>query len=153
MTFSFLNLSCFPISTAVCLCECTLSSDVTLFWFRNAFFVSGRTLRDVILINSRELVLMMYYDITEREKVQFDTGMCWGAECVECTEHSADRNLSSARSIGLTSWARKMVRRWCRQLTAGRQQVQDEERNGRPSIITDDLVELVRERIKEPLDG
>ena len=31
--------------------------------------------------------------------------------------------------------------------------MQDEERNGRPSIITDDLVELVRERIKEPLDG
>jgi hypothetical protein len=42
-----------------------------------------------------------------------------------------------------------MVRRWCRQFSAGRQSVHDEKRSGRPSIITDDLVELVRERIME----
>ena len=35
-----------------------------------------------------------------------------------------------------------MVSRWSRQFTAGRQHLHDEER-----IITDDLVELVRERI------
>ena len=44
---------------------------------------------------------------------------------------------------------KQMVRRWCRQFTAGRQHVHDEERSGRPSIITDDLVELVRESIME----
>ena len=42
-----------------------------------------------------------------------------------------------------------MVRRWCRQFTAGRQHVHDEERSGRSSINTDDLVELVRERFME----
>ena len=42
-----------------------------------------------------------------------------------------------------------MERRWCRQFTAGRKHVRDEERNGRSSVITDDLVELVRERIME----
>ena len=45
--------------------------------------------------------------------------------------------------------SKEMVRRWCRQYTAGQQHVHDKERNGRPSIITDDLVELVREHIME----
>ncbi|PNF43793.1 hypothetical protein B7P43_G09754 [Cryptotermes secundus] len=45
--------------------------------------------------------------------------------------------------------SKQMVRRWCRQFSAGRQSVHDEKRSGRPSIITDDLVELVRERIME----
>ena len=40
-----------------------------------------------------------------------------------------------------------MERRWCRQFTAGRQHVHDEERSWRPPIISDDLVELFRERI------
>jgi transposase len=46
----------------------------------------------------------------------------------------------------------QMVRHWCRQFSAaGRQSVHDEKRSGRPSIITDDLVELVRECIMENL--
>ncbi|PNF32050.1 hypothetical protein B7P43_G05731 [Cryptotermes secundus] len=45
--------------------------------------------------------------------------------------------------------SKQMVRRWCRQFSAGRQSVHDEKRSGWPSIITDDLVELVRERIME----
>jgi hypothetical protein len=45
--------------------------------------------------------------------------------------------------------SKQMVRRWCRHLLAGRQSVHEEKRSGRPSIITDDLVELVRERIME----
>ena len=45
--------------------------------------------------------------------------------------------------------SKQLVRRWCRQFTAGRQHVHDVERSGRPSIITDDLVELVRKRIME----
>ena len=44
---------------------------------------------------------------------------------------------------------KQMVRRWCRQFIAGQQHVHDEERSGRPSIITDDLVKLVPERIME----
>ena len=42
-----------------------------------------------------------------------------------------------------------MVCRWCIEFTAGRQHVHDEERSGRPSIITNDLVELVPESIME----
>ena len=38
-----------------------------------------------------------------------------------------------------------MVRRWCRQFTEDRQHMHDEGRSGRSSIITDDLVERVRE--------
>ncbi|PNF14616.1 hypothetical protein B7P43_G12124 [Cryptotermes secundus] len=45
--------------------------------------------------------------------------------------------------------SKQMVHRWCRQFSAGRQSVHDEKRSGQPSIITDDLVELVRERIME----
>ncbi|PNF17893.1 hypothetical protein B7P43_G02234 [Cryptotermes secundus] len=45
--------------------------------------------------------------------------------------------------------SKQMACRWCRQFSAGRQSVHDEKRSGRPSIITDDLVELVRECIME----
>ena len=41
-----------------------------------------------------------------------------------------------------------MVCCWCRQFTAGQQHVHDES-SGRPSIITDDLLELVQEHIME----
>ncbi|KAJ4432082.1 hypothetical protein ANN_20696 [Periplaneta americana] len=44
---------------------------------------------------------------------------------------------------------KQMVRRWCRQFSEGRQSVHDEERNGRPSLINDDRVELVRQCIME----
>ena len=77
----------------------------------------------------------------------------WSAFCdevFECTEYRADRNPSSA-SPGL--WVdiirKKKVHRWCRQFRVGRRQVHDEKRSGRPSIITNDLVELVREWIME----
>ena len=39
----------------------------------------------------------------------------------------------------------QIVRRWFRQFTADRQHVHDKELEGRPSIITEDFVELVRE--------
>lgn len=45
--------------------------------------------------------------------------------------------------------SKQMVRRWCRQFSEGRQSVHDEQRSGRPSLINDDLVELVRQRILE----
>ncbi|PNF28924.1 hypothetical protein B7P43_G18320 [Cryptotermes secundus] len=53
------------------------------------------------------------------------------------------------RVYGPNVMSKQMVCRWCRQFSAGRQSVHDEKRNGQPSIITDDLVELVREHIME----
>ncbi|KAJ4426206.1 hypothetical protein ANN_27015 [Periplaneta americana] len=45
--------------------------------------------------------------------------------------------------------SKQMVRRWCRQFSEGRQSVHDEERSGRPSLINDDRVEVVRQCIME----
>ncbi|KAJ4434843.1 hypothetical protein ANN_23414 [Periplaneta americana] len=45
--------------------------------------------------------------------------------------------------------SKQMVRRSCRQFSEGRQSVHDEERSGRPSLINDDRVELVRQCIME----
>ncbi|KAJ4426958.1 hypothetical protein ANN_26757 [Periplaneta americana] len=45
--------------------------------------------------------------------------------------------------------SKQMVRRWCRQFSEGRQSVHDEERSGRPYLINDDRVELMRQCIKE----
>ena len=45
--------------------------------------------------------------------------------------------------------SKQMVRHWCRQFSEGRQSVHDEERNGRSSLINDDLVELVQQRVME----
>lgn len=42
-----------------------------------------------------------------------------------------------------------MVRRWVRQFKEGRDTVHDEERSGRPSVVSDDLVCSVEEKIKE----
>ncbi|KAJ4446250.1 hypothetical protein ANN_12944 [Periplaneta americana] len=46
---------------------------------------------------------------------------------------------------------KQMVRRWCRQFSEGRQSVHDDERSGRPSLINEDRVELVRQCIMENL--
>ena len=45
--------------------------------------------------------------------------------------------------------SKQLVRRWCRQFTADRQHVHGEDCSGRPSIITYDLVELVREHMEK----
>ena len=45
--------------------------------------------------------------------------------------------------------SKQMMHHWCRQCTAGWKHVHDEEHSGRPSIIMDDLVELVWECIME----
>ncbi|GFX21274.1 histone-lysine N-methyltransferase SETMAR [Trichonephila clavipes] len=42
-----------------------------------------------------------------------------------------------------------MVRRWVRQFNEGRSEVHDEERSGRPSLITEKLVHAIDEKIKE----
>ncbi|XP_023720754.1 uncharacterized protein LOC111871710 [Cryptotermes secundus] len=53
------------------------------------------------------------------------------------------------RVYGPNVMSKQMVHRWCRQFSAGRQIVHDEKCSGWPSIITDNLVELVWERIME----
>ncbi|KAJ4451673.1 hypothetical protein ANN_03143 [Periplaneta americana] len=57
------------------------------------------------------------------------------------------RQLSQVYGPNIMS--KQMVRRWCRQFSEGRQSVHDEERSGRPTLINDDRVELVRQCIME----
>ena len=45
--------------------------------------------------------------------------------------------------------SKQMVRHWCRHFSGDHQSVHDEERCGRPSLINDDLVELVRQHVME----
>jgi len=42
-----------------------------------------------------------------------------------------------------------MVRRWCRQFESGRDNVHDDKRSGRPSIVTPDLVQQMEVKIRE----
>ena len=42
-----------------------------------------------------------------------------------------------------------MVRKWVRIFNEGRQNVHDEARSGRPSLMNDDLVRKVNERVRE----
>jgi transposase len=39
------------------------------------------------------------------------------------------------------------VRQWCRMFKVGRTNVHDEERSGRPSVVSDDLVQSERRRL------
>jgi len=42
-----------------------------------------------------------------------------------------------------------MVRKWVRMLTEGRENVHDEVRIGRPSLVNDDLMRKVNERVRD----
>ena len=42
-----------------------------------------------------------------------------------------------------------MVRKWVRMFSEGRENVHDEARSGRPSLVNDDLVRKVKERVRE----
>jgi len=42
-----------------------------------------------------------------------------------------------------------MVRQWVRILNVGRQNVHDEARSGRPSLVNDDFVRKVNERVRD----
>jgi transposase len=42
-----------------------------------------------------------------------------------------------------------MVRRWCRMFSEGRTNVYDDDRSGRPSLVTADLLDQVNEKIQE----
>ena len=42
-----------------------------------------------------------------------------------------------------------MIRKWVRMFNEGRQNVHDEARSGRPSLVNDDLVRKVNERVRD----
>jgi len=42
-----------------------------------------------------------------------------------------------------------MVRKWVRMFNEGRENVYDEARSGRPSLVNDDLVRKVNERVRD----
>jgi len=42
-----------------------------------------------------------------------------------------------------------MVRKWVRMFNGGRENVHDEARSGRPSLVNDDLVREVNERVRD----
>ena len=42
-----------------------------------------------------------------------------------------------------------MVRKWVRMFNEGRENVHDEARSGRPSLVNDDLVHKVNERVRD----
>jgi transposase len=42
-----------------------------------------------------------------------------------------------------------MVRRWCRQFESGRDNVHDDKHSGRPSVVTSDLVQQIKVKIRE----
>jgi transposase len=43
---------------------------------------------------------------------------------------------------------RQNVTKWCREFSAGRTDVHDEQRSGRPSSISDDLLQEIEEEIR-----
>ena len=42
-----------------------------------------------------------------------------------------------------------MVRKWVRMFNEGRENVNDEARSGRPSLVNDDLVHKIKERVRD----
>ena len=44
-----------------------------------------------------------------------------------------------------------MVRKWVRMFSEGRENVHDEARSGRPSLVNDDLVRKVNERVRDDI--
>jgi len=50
---------------------------------------------------------------------------------------------------GDTAMSDGMVRKWVRMFNEGRENVHDEARSGRPSLVNDDLVRKVNERVRD----
>jgi hypothetical protein len=44
-----------------------------------------------------------------------------------------------------------MVKSWCRIFSEGRKNIHDDDRNGRPSLVTADLLDQVNEKIRESI--
>jgi len=50
---------------------------------------------------------------------------------------------------GEAAMSDSMVRRWCRQFESGRDNVHDDKRSSRPSVVTPDLVQQIEVKIHE----
>ena len=50
---------------------------------------------------------------------------------------------------GVNAMSDGMVRKWVRMFNEGRENVHDEARSGRPSLVNDDLVRNVNERVRD----
>ena len=51
--------------------------------------------------------------------------------------------------FGEHAMSSSMVRRWVRMFNEGRENVHDDPRSGRPSVVNEDLVRAVEEKIRE----
>lgn len=58
-------------------------------------------------------------------------------------QNAADIHRELCAIYGPTVMSEGKVRQWCREFREGRSNVHDDERSGRPSVQTDDLVERV----------
>jgi transposase len=59
------------------------------------------------------------------------------------------RNMKLCEVYGEHAMSNSMVRRWVRHFNEGRENVHDDPRNGRPSVVNEDLVRAVKEMIQE----
>lgn len=63
-------------------------------------------------------------------------------------QNAADIHRELCAIYGPTVMSEGKVRQWCREFREGRSNVHDDERSGRPSVQTDDLVERVNEKVR-----
>ncbi|GBN07701.1 hypothetical protein AVEN_237600-1 [Araneus ventricosus] len=61
----------------------------------------------------------------------------------------ADIHRQSCEVYGATAMCESKVRKWLREFKAGRDNVHDDSRSGRPSVIMDDMVASVEAKILE----
>ncbi|GBN10658.1 hypothetical protein AVEN_206247-1 [Araneus ventricosus] len=66
-----------------------------------------------------------------------------------CQVRSVIRFFLSARNLSATALCEGKVRKWVRDFKAGRDNVHDDFRSSRQSVITDDMVASVEEKILE----
>ncbi|GFU08704.1 mariner Mos1 transposase [Trichonephila clavipes] len=62
---------------------------------------------------------------------------------------AADIHRQKTEVYGTEAMSDRKVRKWARKFKDGRTNVHDEERSGRPSVITDDLKQAVETKIRE----
>jgi len=61
----------------------------------------------------------------------------------------ADIHRQVCEVYGEGAMSDSMVRRWCRQFESGQDNVHNDKRSGRPSIVTPDLVQQIQVKIRE----
>lgn len=64
-------------------------------------------------------------------------------------QSAAEMHRQYSEVYGSNAMSEGKVQKWVREFKNGRTNVHDEERSGRPSVITDDLVAAVESKIRE----